>query len=1026
MNYLSRITIVGSMLVALPLTFYSCKDFNEDELTQIQFDNLKQLAELQNQLGTLAQKVNALEQSGQTASVSIDPVTKNWIINGEDTGIKAEGTDGTTPTITIDPTTKCWVVNGVNTGVVAEAQVNYPTIDPVTKHWIINGVDTGIVAEGKNGQDGTTPEVNITIDPVTKHWIVNGVDTGVVAEGQNGTTPTISIDPNTKTWIINGTDTGIKAEGTDGTTPTISIDPTNKTWVINGVDTGIKAEGMDGTTPTISIDPTTKNWIINGVDTGIKAEGRDGQDGSSGPGSSTTTVSIDPNTKHWIINGIDTGIVAEGKDGNDGNDGNDGINGKSAYEIAVANGFTGTEAEWLEELKGANGTDAPVIISIVRVGNQLVFYFSAGDPIAVDLPSISGGSVSYDHSELEKAAKIAFEVAEAFYGKKDLSEAEITGLSNKINNALLTLQNYIDALKERATSISVDGVNNSVFGMVKTAFGVQSNMLLGFYGHISSAIQFPSTSSYPANYADISTMLEENSYVTINTQYIDAGNICTEKLGTAYFSINPAQVNFTGVDMSLTNTQGNNNGIVLSPAKASNAVLQMGYTPTRANANGFYEAVATVEDFKAVEKIDFNVDDYQNLASAVKNGNNRLSALAEALLGTAQTFKTNAYALKLEKSDSLPNEGGAKHTVMSPYAIQAALIKPVGYELTNKLPSKLPGYNKLTSFTNRVIQKLVDRLQNNKDLVNFQKTLENLSDIEEIHFEIKPGTGNLINKDIKIDIKIDFEKPIEITVPIKADAEINISKPIDITVTDKDGNELTGSGNFEYKDSIEIKDTVTVRDTISITYEKAETVNVTITQEDLKEFYDSLNDQINGSMASINDMLESVNSAVSQGLELIKKLRDPEMAGNIQNTVNGLIEKVWSKLDQIYTAVETRFEMAMFTSSNGKLGIAGGSVNNPSVVSGANFTAVLTNLNAEMLVPAYKKHLVCTNAWGAADKRAAINAVNNSADVNKVLEGTQQKVSVNNLKRGVTYEFSYSALDFSGKQMTRKYYVKFK
>ena len=47
MNYLSRITIVGSMLVALPLTFYSCKDFNEDELTQIQFDNLKQLAELQ-------------------------------------------------------------------------------------------------------------------------------------------------------------------------------------------------------------------------------------------------------------------------------------------------------------------------------------------------------------------------------------------------------------------------------------------------------------------------------------------------------------------------------------------------------------------------------------------------------------------------------------------------------------------------------------------------------------------------------------------------------------------------------------------------------------------------------------------------------------------------------------------------------------------------------------------------------------------------------------------------------------------
>ena len=32
-------------------------------------------------------------------------------------------------------------------------------------------------------------------------------------------------------------------------------------------------------------------------------------------------------------------------------------NAKSAYEIAVENGFTGTEAEWLNSLRGANGSD---------------------------------------------------------------------------------------------------------------------------------------------------------------------------------------------------------------------------------------------------------------------------------------------------------------------------------------------------------------------------------------------------------------------------------------------------------------------------------------------------------------------------------------------------------------------------------------------------------------------------------------------------------------------------------------------
>ena len=39
----------------------------------------------------------------------------------------------------------------------------------------------------------------------------------------------------------------------------------------------------------------------------------------------------------------------------DGKDGKDGENGKSAYEIAVQNGYDGTEADWLTSLKGQKG-----------------------------------------------------------------------------------------------------------------------------------------------------------------------------------------------------------------------------------------------------------------------------------------------------------------------------------------------------------------------------------------------------------------------------------------------------------------------------------------------------------------------------------------------------------------------------------------------------------------------------------------------------------------------------------------------
>ena len=45
-----------------------------------------------------------------------------------------------------------------------------------------------------------------------------------------------------------------------------------------------------------------------------------------------------------------------GKDGNQGSVGPQGINGKSAYEIAQEEGYIGSKEDWIASLKGANGT----------------------------------------------------------------------------------------------------------------------------------------------------------------------------------------------------------------------------------------------------------------------------------------------------------------------------------------------------------------------------------------------------------------------------------------------------------------------------------------------------------------------------------------------------------------------------------------------------------------------------------------------------------------------------------------------
>ena len=261
------------------------------------------------------------------------------------------GERGPKPEITINSSNR-WEIDGVDTNVNAVGPKGDKVgivINSANKHWLIDGVDTGVVAEGK---DGRTPTVEI--DSTTKRWKINGVDTNIVAEGtkgEKGDKTLITIDPVTKHWMIDGSDTNIVAEGTKGEkgdTARIHIDPDNKHFIINGNDSGVRAEGIkgeDGATPDIKINEVSKHWMINGVDTQIKAEGTKGEKGDK------ALVTIDSNNKHWLIDGVDTGIVAEGTRGTDG------INGKSAYEIALETGYVGSKEDWVTSLKGEDGAE---------------------------------------------------------------------------------------------------------------------------------------------------------------------------------------------------------------------------------------------------------------------------------------------------------------------------------------------------------------------------------------------------------------------------------------------------------------------------------------------------------------------------------------------------------------------------------------------------------------------------------------------------------------------------------------------
>ena len=64
----------------------------------------------------------------------------------------------------------------------------------------------------------------------------------------------------------------------------------------------------------------------------------------------------------------------DGVDGEAGDDGEDGAAGKSAYELAVEQGFEGDEDEWLESLNGKDGVDSDYTLPVITVGTDGYLY----------------------------------------------------------------------------------------------------------------------------------------------------------------------------------------------------------------------------------------------------------------------------------------------------------------------------------------------------------------------------------------------------------------------------------------------------------------------------------------------------------------------------------------------------------------------------------------------------------------------------------------------------------------------------
>lgn len=207
----------------------------------------------------------------------------------------------------------------------------------------------------------------------------------------------------------------------------------------------------------VTIDPSTKKWVIDGVVQDVSAVGRDG-----------ATPTIDQPTGHWFINGSDTGTQAVAKDGKDG---------KSAYQLAVDNGYPSDLDHWLASLKGDKGDKGDTALS-VKVGSV-----STGDTTAVTNSGTSTDLVldfTFAPKDLEGLASYATKTDLADYVKASTLTGYYTSdqLDTKLNAKadLAMVANIADKDTVQSFSNKVDQLTALVNSQDQTIAGLQTQL----------------------------------------------------------------------------------------------------------------------------------------------------------------------------------------------------------------------------------------------------------------------------------------------------------------------------------------------------------------------------------------------------------------------------------------------------------------------------------------------------------------------------------------------------------------------
>ncbi|MBQ2013228.1 MAG: hypothetical protein II206_10640, partial [Bacteroidaceae bacterium] len=330
-------------------------------------------------------------------------------------------------------------------------------------------------------------------------------------------------------------------------------------------------------------------------------------------------------------------------------------------------------------------------------------------------------------------------------------EATVAEIKTKVDEIYPKVQEnrqYIigiyDYLKKMITGITIQAVNNPIFGSVAFPWGVQSNILVGYYGESDVDFYFPTTRT--ANYIYKECALTDKDAEMLGSSvesYNKFGqSVLVEETegnaGKVYVTINPTSVDFTGQKLPLVNSQDEESAVKLGALEKSDAVLRFGVT--RAADNGFYEATATfTEDNIPTFDVDTSMinNSLKDIAKDVLNHQDGINvkAAASRLYNVFLELNGNLDAYGIKASWNFNDVEGNVQTnsVYSKYAIAATAIKPLSYAFMND--GIIPEIDEDTPI-GTIINNKVPNLPNIDP--NVEAIINNIVDLDQLEGQIMP------------------------------------------------------------------------------------------------------------------------------------------------------------------------------------------------------------------------------------------------------------------------------------------------